>query len=42
VLLATLPQIAQHASAFKVSQSQAVDLATNLVIFIEKCRTHRV
>jgi uncharacterized repeat protein (TIGR03837 family) len=41
-LLATLPQIAQHASAFKVSQSQAVDLATNLVIFIEKCRTHRV
>lgn len=41
-LLAALPQFALHASAFKVSQSQQHDLATNLVIFIEKCRTHRV
>ena len=41
-LLAALPQFAQHASAFKVAQSQAADLATNLVIFIEKSRIHRV
>lgn len=41
-LLTALPQFALHASAFKVSQSQQHDLATNLVIFIEKCRTHRV
>ncbi|MFQ6405720.1 elongation factor P maturation arginine rhamnosyltransferase EarP [Methylophilus sp. 'Pure River'] len=41
-LLAVLPQFAQHASTFKSTQSQQADLATNLVIFIEKCRTHRV
>lgn len=41
-LLSVMPQFTQHALAFKLSQSQQVDLATNLVIFIEKCRTHRV
>ncbi|WP_292780135.1 elongation factor P maturation arginine rhamnosyltransferase EarP [Methylophilus sp. UBA6697] len=41
-LQAVLPQFTQHAHAFKVSQSQQADLATNLVIFIEKCRAHRV
>ncbi len=41
-LLVVLPQLAQHASTFKSTQSQQADLATNLVIFIEKCRTHRV
>jgi len=41
-LLGSLPQLASHASAFKVSQSQQLDLATNLVIFIEKYHTHRV
>ncbi|AKR43651.1 elongation factor P maturation arginine rhamnosyltransferase EarP [Methylophilus sp. TWE2] len=41
-LLSVLPQFRQHAQAFKLHQSQQVDLATNLVIFIEKYRTHRV
>ncbi|WP_029146630.1 elongation factor P maturation arginine rhamnosyltransferase EarP [Methylophilus sp. 5] len=41
-LLGSLPQLTSHASAFKVSQSQQLDLATNLVIFIEKYHTHRV
>lgn len=41
-LLAKMPEFRQHAQAFKVQQSQQVDLVTNLVIFIEKCRTHRV
>lgn len=41
-LLSVLPQFRLHAQAFKLHQSKQVDLATNLVIFIEKCRTHRV
>lgn len=41
-LLFVLPQFRQHAQAFKLHQSQQADLATNLVIFIEKYCTHRV
>ena len=41
-LLAVLPSFAQHAQAFSLQQSQQADLATKLVIFIEKCRSHRV
>jgi uncharacterized repeat protein (TIGR03837 family) len=41
-LLSVLPQFRLHAQAFKLHQSKQVDLTTNLVIFIEKCRTHRV
>lgn len=41
-LVSVLPQFTRHASAFKAAQSQQADLVTNLVIFIEKCRTHRV
>lgn len=41
-LLTQLPRFKAQAQAFKLSQSQQLDLATNLVIFIEKCRAHRV
>lgn len=41
-LLSVLPQFRLHAQAFKLHQSKQVDLATNLVIFIEKNRAHRV
>jgi uncharacterized repeat protein (TIGR03837 family) len=35
-LLSVMPQFTQHALAFKSSQAQQVDLATNLVIFVQK------
>jgi uncharacterized repeat protein (TIGR03837 family) len=35
-LLSVLPQFRQHAQAFKLRQSQQVDLATHLVIFVQK------
>lgn len=41
-LLRVLPQLTQHAQGFRQRQLQQVDLATNLVIFIEKSRIHRV
>lgn len=37
-----LPSINTHARAYAERQSRHMDLATNLVIFIEKCRRHRV
>lgn len=41
-LLAVLPQFVQYAQVFRLRQSQQADLATKLVIFIEKCSPHRV
>ena len=41
-LLTVLPQFVQHAEMFRQRQSQQPDLVTKLVIFIEKCRSHRV
>lgn len=41
-LIDYFPQVSQHAMAFKVQQSQQVDLVTNLVIFIENLQKNRV
>ena len=41
-LQAALPALTRHAQAFAAQQMIQRDLVTNLVIFIEKCRAHRV
>lgn len=41
-LLDALPQVSQHAMAFKARQSLQADLVTNLVIFIENLQKNRV
>lgn len=41
-LLHLIPQLTNHAKRYAENQSLQQDLATKLVIFIEKCRTHQV
>jgi uncharacterized repeat protein (TIGR03837 family) len=41
-LLQVMPQLSSHAKRYAENQSLQQDLATKLVIFIEKCRAHQV